>query len=74
MKTWKPSGKKPGAQKGHTGKGLAQVSNPDVVVTHTPSNCTGCGSDIRNVSATVAERRQFFDIPQQKINVLKKFL
>jgi transposase len=65
----KPSGKKPGGQKGRTGKGLTQVSNPDVVVTHTPSNCTGCGSDIKNASAVVAERRQVFDIPQPKINV-----
>ena len=63
------SGKNPGGQEGHAGKGLAQVSNPDMVVTHTPSNCAGCGSDLSNVSGTTAEQRQVFDIPQPKINV-----
>lgn len=65
----KPSGKKPGGQQGHAGKGLAQVSNPDVIVTHTPSICTGCGSDLSNVGGTTAEKRQVFDIPPPKIDV-----
>ena len=65
----KKSGKKPGGQQGRIGKGLAQVTNPDVIVTHTPSSCTGCGSDLSNVSGTSAEKRQVFDIPQPKINV-----
>ena len=65
----KSSGKKPGAQQGHIGKGLAQVNNPDVVVTHIPSSCTGCGSDLSNVSGTTVERRQVFDIPQPKVHV-----
>jgi transposase len=65
----KKSDKKAGGQQGRVGKGLAQVSNPDVIVTHTPSNCTGCGSDLRDVSGTTAEQRQIFDIPQPKINV-----
>jgi len=63
------SGKKPGGQQGHIGKGLAQISNPDMVVTHTPDNCTGCGSDLSNVNGTTAEQRQVFDIPQPKVNV-----
>jgi transposase len=65
----KQSGKKPGGQQGHAGKGLAQVNNPDVIVIHTPSSCTGCGSDLNSVSGTAAEQRQVFDIPQPKINV-----
>lgn len=65
----KQSGKKPGGQQGHTGKGLTQVSNPDVILTHTPSNCTDCGSNLNNVSGATAERRQVFDIPQPKTNV-----
>lgn len=65
----KRSGKKSGGQQGHAGKGLAQVSNPDVVVTYTPSSCTGCGSDLGNVNGTTAEQRQVFDIPQPKIHV-----
>ena len=63
------SDKKPGGQQGHVGKGLAQVANPDVIVTHTPSSCTGCGLDLKNVSGITAEQRQVVDIPQPKINV-----
>ncbi|MGA8163833.1 MAG: IS66 family transposase [Waddliaceae bacterium] len=65
----KQSGKKRGGQQGHTGKGLAQVSNPDVIVTHAPSNCNGCGSNLNNVDGAIAECRQVFDIPQPKINI-----
>jgi transposase len=46
------SGKKSGGQQGHVGKGLAQVSNPDVVVTHIPASCTGCGSKLDNVQGS----------------------
>lgn len=63
------SGKKAGGQQGHVGKGLAQVSNPDVIVTHTPASCTGCGSNLSNVNGTTAEQRQVFDIPQPKVIV-----
>jgi len=65
----KRSGKKPGGQQGHVGKGLAQVNNPDIVVTHTPESCTGCGSNLSDVHGSLAEQRQVFDIPQPKINV-----
>jgi transposase len=65
----KQSDKKPGGQQGRIGKGLEQVSNPDVIVTHTPSNCIGCGSDLSCVNGATAEQRQIFDIPQPKINV-----
>jgi len=65
----KQSGKKPGGQQGHVGKGLAQVNNPDIIVTHVPASCTGCGSDLSDVSGATVEQRQVFDIPQPKINV-----
>jgi transposase len=65
----KKSDKKAGGQQGRIGKGLAQVNNPDVIVTHMPSNCTECGSDLRDVSGTTAETRQVFDIPQAKIDI-----
>lgn len=65
----KQSGKKPGGQQGHVGKGLAQVNNPDIIVTHSPANCTGCGLDLSGVSGATAEQRQVFDIPAPKINV-----
>lgn len=63
------SNKKPGGQKGHVGKGLAQVNNPDVIVTHTPASCTGCGSNLDVVQGFCVQQRQVFDIPQPKINV-----
>jgi len=65
----KQSDKKPGGQQGRVGKGLAQVNNPDIIITHTPNNCTGCGSCLNDVSGTIAEKRQIFDIPQPKINI-----
>ena len=63
------SGKKPGGQPGHLGKGLSQVQNPDLVVTHTPTNCNDCGSNLEGVNGSCVEKRQVFDIPQPKIEV-----
>ena len=63
------SGKKAGAQQGHVGKGLAQVSNPDLIVTHTSTSCHGCGLNLSHVEGVCAEKRQVFDIPQPKIEV-----
>lgn len=65
----KPSGKKSGAQQGHVGKGLTQISNPDAIVTHTPMSCSGCGSDLSSVQGAVAEQRQVFEVPQPTVNV-----
>lgn len=38
----KPSGKKPGGQKGHAGAGLSLPRDPDVVVKCRPNDCIGC--------------------------------
>ncbi|MFA6916609.1 MAG: transposase [Parachlamydiales bacterium] len=63
------SDKKPGAQQGHVGKGLAQVGTPDFIITHTPTNCHGCGLNLSQVDGACSEKRQVFDIPQPKIEV-----
>jgi transposase len=63
------SGKKPGGQQGHAGKSLVQIENPDVIVTHTPTNCNECGSGLSEVTGSCAESRQVFDIPQPKVEV-----
>jgi transposase len=63
------SDKKPGAQQGHVGKGLAQVGTPDLIVAHIPANCHGCGLNLSQVDGTCAEKRQVFNIPQPKIEV-----
>ena len=65
----KRSGKAPGAQQGHTGKGLSQVDNPDFVITYAPESCLGCGSQLGTVSGNCAEKRQVFDVPKPKIQV-----
>ena len=54
------SGKKPGAQQGHVGKGLSQVGNPDLIVNHAPAICHGCGLNLNQVDGTCAEKRQVF--------------
>jgi transposase len=63
------SDKKPGAQQGHVGKGLVQSKTPDLIVTHIPTNCHGCGLNLSQVDGACAEKRQVFDIPQPKIEV-----
>lgn len=57
------SGKKPGGQQGHVGKGLSQVNNPDTVVTHAPTSCDGCGSNLNGIAGVTVEKRQIFDVP-----------
>lgn len=57
-------GKKVGDQPGHVGRGLPQIDNPNSVINHTPTACSGCGSDLSNEGATCVEKRQVFDIPQ----------
>ena len=57
------SGRKPGKQPGSAGQHLAQVADPDVVVTHSPERCSGCGSDLSGAPVTGAVRRQVLDLP-----------
>lgn len=61
--------KKPDSQQGRTSIGLAQGSNPDVTVTHTPGSCNGCGSNLSAVQSVCTEQRQVFDLPQPKVHI-----
>jgi transposase len=63
------SGKKPGAQQGHAGKGLSPVDNPDKIITHELHTCQGCGADLSQEKGSCVDRRQVFDIPLPKIEV-----
>ena len=63
------SGRKPGGQEGRIGKNLVQVGDPDHVKIHTPMNCQGCGFNLSNISGSVAEARQVFDIPKPVVEV-----
>jgi len=40
------NGKKPGGQKGHSGKTLEMTSNPDYIIIHSPLCCENCGHNL----------------------------
>ncbi len=58
------SGKKSGAQEGHQGKNLRQVTNPDKVVDHYPERCRRCGVVLDPKTAADYRKRQVFDLPK----------
>ncbi len=59
----KPTGRKPGGQKGHPGRHLAFVDTPDEIVVYPPRACAGCGQDLTPVAGEEVERRQVVDLP-----------
>ena len=59
----KPSPRKPGGQKGHPGRHLQFTHAPDKVIEHTPTYCTGCGSDLADVASVTVQARQVVDLP-----------
>lgn len=64
------SGKSPGGQKGHPGRTLTYVDNPDRVVVHDPVQCASCGGSLSEAESTLwPERRQVFDRPPLKLEV-----
>lgn len=63
------SGRKPGAQKGHVGKGLSKVDTPDQVVVHAPNACSCCQASLASVEGHTVDERQVFDIPKPKVLV-----
>lgn len=66
------SGKKPGGQAGHTGKTLKRARDVDRVIDHAlPEHCLGCGAPLVGADAQLDERRQVFDIPVARYQVLE---
>lgn len=63
------TGKKPGGQKGHEGKTLGMVNEPDHIENHIPEYCQCCGEDISNLPYEFVEKRQVIDIPEIKPKV-----
>ena len=58
----KPSGNKAGGQQGHPGVRLESTVEPDEIVRHMPSPCSGCPlSEICEKRACVGETRQVID-------------
>ena len=61
------NGKKAGGQKGHPGKTLEMVENPDSVIVHSPDCCENCGHHLEDTEVDDYERRQEAEIPPVKI-------
>lgn len=58
--------RKAGGQKGHSGKTLKQVANPDRVITHRLGRkCVHCNTGLRGVKPDDYEKRQVFDLPEK---------
>jgi len=65
----KKSGRSPGGQKGHPGKTLLMVENPDKVVVHPVAECDACGKSLLKVEPAGCESRQVFDLPPVRLLV-----
>lgn len=62
----KPSGRKPGGQKGRKGKTLEMTDNPDKIVVLQPDFCSCCGLSLSEMEAIKENSRQIVDIPPIK--------
>jgi transposase len=67
--TRKPTGKKPGGQKGHEGSRLPLTESPDQVVVHAPRCCGKCGASLEGKAPIGYERRQEIELPPIKVQV-----
>lgn len=65
------SGRKPGGQPGHPGSTLALVDDPDQMLRHEPGWCAKCGTDLSDATEVGVERRQVFDLPPVRVQVME---
>jgi transposase len=65
------SGRSSGGQKGHPGRTLEFAENPERVVVHHPAVCKDCGVSLADVVASETKRRQVFDLPPLKLEVVE---
>lgn len=63
--------RKPGKQPGDEGRHLAQVAQPDEVVTHIPQGCGGCGGGLGQAQTVGEVARQVFDLPEIRLRVVE---
>lgn len=62
----KPSGKKPGGQKGHEGHKLSCSSLPDEITDDAPNYCTNCGESLSDAERVLEYVTQVVSIPELK--------
>lgn len=62
--------KKRGGQTGHKGSTLKMVSIPDQAIELRPSRCS-CGATLDSMDSVLLERRQVFDLPDPKLEVIE---
>jgi len=67
----KPSGRPVGGQKGHKGHTLEMAEKPDREIVHQVARCEFCGRSLCDVEATNYERRQVFDLPPIKVELVE---
>lgn len=60
-------GKSKGGQKGHAGKTMEQVPNPDQVIVHPVQTCCECGADLSQAPVSEIVKRQVFDVIIQRV-------
>lgn len=65
----KPTGKKPGGQKGHAGSAREHVDNPDEIIQCAPSTCLSCGNSLAGIDGTLKAARQLIEVPPIKAHV-----
>lgn len=65
-----PSDKVKGGQKGHIGNTLRMVENPDEIIIHESTRCT-CGENLAGITKRIEQKRQLFDLPVIKFQVLE---
>jgi hypothetical protein len=59
-----------GGQKGHKGKTLERVAEPDFIEVHLPGQCQCCGRQFGQGDAhEIIQSRQVFDLPVPKLEI-----
>jgi len=66
-----PSERHTGGQPGHPGHTLRMVEKPDHTVRHPVERCSGCGGSLANQAPDRIERRQVFELPVPKLEVIE---
>jgi len=65
------SGKRSGGQAGHRGDTLRTVDKPDKIERHAAHQCRHCQAPLTAGMASGVEKRQVFDIPQPRLEVVE---